>query len=285
VKEAESRKPDLPRLAEEFLDYLFGVRGYSQRTVDTYELALDQMLEHHRLERKKGGWELDLLPLRRRIASNTKRTVAKKLSAIRSFARYCREQREIPLLLRGDDPVKVPRTLPKPIDEAYIREVMEAADPSDRLILALLYGLGLRISELAALRREDLEGEWIRILGKGDKTRQIPIPPKVRKILAEYRSIHPAGRYLFEKGGAPLNDTQLRYRVQKLFKAHGIKATPHQLRHSFATHLLEHGARISDVSELLGHSSMATTQIYTKLGSAKKLEEYAKAHPLMQKGE
>ena len=79
-----------------------------------------------------------------------------------------------------------------------------------------------------------------------------------------------------------MNAAQLRYRVEKIFKKHGIKATPHQLRHSFATHLLDNGARISDVSELLGHASMATTQIYTKLANSKKLQEYMHAHPLAQ---
>ena len=77
-----------------------------------------------------------------------------------------------------------------------------------------------------------------------------------------------------------MNSAQLRYRLTKLFKNSGLKVTPHQLRHSFATHLLNHGARISDVSELLGHETMATTQIYTKLGSVKKMQEYMKAHPL-----
>ena len=77
-----------------------------------------------------------------------------------------------------------------------------------------------------------------------------------------------------------MNVAQLRYIITRLFKSVGIKATPHQLRHSFATHLLNNGARISDVSELLGHETMATTQVYTKLGSVKKMEEYMKAHPL-----
>jgi integrase/recombinase XerC len=80
-----------------------------------------------------------------------------------------------------------------------------------------------------------------------------------------------------------MNSAQLRYKVTKLFKASGIKATPHQLRHSFATHLLNNGARIADVSELLGHETMATTQVYTKLGSVKKMQEYMKAHPLAGK--
>jgi len=281
----KSEAVPLEERIDDFLEYLFAVRGYSEATVRTYELPLRQMLEHHHLEKTKAGWRLDILPLRRRIVSNSRRTTAKKLSAVRSFVRYLRDQRSVAIFLTGDDTVKVPQTLPKPIDESSIREVMEAADVTERLILALLYGLGLRISELAALSRDALNGEWIRITGKGGKTRQIPLPAGVRKILNEYLALYPGGNYLFEKGGAPLNDAQLRYRVQKLFRSRGIKATPHQLRHSFATHLLEHGARISDVSELLGHSSMATTQIYTKLGSAKKLEEYRKAHPLMNNEE
>ena len=276
----------LDELVDEFLEYLFSVRGYSEATVRTYEIPLRQMLEHHRLTPEGSGrWRLDILPLRRMIAANTQRTVAKKLSAIRSFVRYLRDQRNMPILLVGDESVKVPQTLPKPLDESHIREVMEEADAQGRLILALLYGLGLRISELVSLRREDLATEWVRITGKGKKTRQLPVPPGVRQMVEHYLREHSGGAYLFEKGGVPLNESQLRYRIAKLFKKHGIKATPHQLRHSFATHLLEHGARISDVSELLGHASMATTQIYTKLGSAKKMEEYRKAHPLMKNEE
>jgi len=256
------------------------VRGYSEKTVQTYEVPLRQMLEHHRLEKSGEGWRLDILPLRRKIAADSKRTLSKKLSAIRSFVRYLEEQRKIPISLAGDDSVKAPRTLPKPIEEEYIREVMETAGTTGRLILALSYGLGLRISELAALRWEQFSGEWITITGKGGKSRQLPLPSKLAEYLDAYRESVSPGEYVFEKNGTPLNVSQLRYRIQKLFRQHGIRATPHQLRHSFATHLLEHGARISDVSELLGHSSMATTQIYTRLGSAKKLREYMKAHPL-----
>ncbi len=276
---------NLPGLVDDFLEYLFRIRGYSEETVKTYEIPLRQMLECARLREEEGRTVLDILPLRRVIAANSRRTVAKKLSAIRSFVLYLDEQRGIPLLLEGDDSVKVPKTLPKPLEERYIFEVLDTADPMERLLLYLLYGLGLRIGELAGLERDRISDEWVLVHGKGGKSRQLPLPPKVREALWAYLAVSPSGRYLFEKGGVPLNAAQLRYRVGKLFKARGIKATPHQLRHSFATHLLEHGARIADVSELLGHASMATTQIYTKLGSVKKREEYMKAHPLAVKSE
>jgi len=271
----------MKELVEDFLDYLFQIRGYSEATVRTYEIPLRQMLEHSTLREEEGKRILDILPLRREISRNSRRTVAKKLSAIRSFVRYLNDQREIPLVLEGDESVKVPQTLPKPLEEAYIFEVLEAADPMERLMLLLLYGMGLRIGELAGMERSQIAGEWITVHGKGGKSRQLPLLPPVKKALESYLALHPSGRYLFEKGGVPMNSAQLRYRLGKLFKSHGLKVTPHQLRHSFATHLLEHGARISDVSELLGHASMATTQIYTKLGSVKKMEEYLKAHPLV----
>jgi len=104
----------------------------------------------------------------------------------------------------------------------------------------------------------------------------------LHRLIEQYIKDKSPKKYLFEKGNAPMNVAQLRYIITKLFKAVGIKATPHQLRHSFATHLLNNGARISDVSELLGHETMATTQVYTKLGSVKKMQEYMKAHPLVK---
>jgi integrase/recombinase XerC len=108
--------------------------------------------------------------------------------------------------------------------------------------------------------------------------------PALKEAIERHRSARQPRTYLFERNGDPLSAAQLRYRLDKRFRAHGFKATPHQLRHSFATHLLAHGARIADVSELLGHASMATTQVYTKLGSVKKMQEYMGAHPLAKNG-
>ncbi len=271
---------NLPSLIDEFLDYLLNIRGYSKTTVKTYEQSLRQMLSFSKLNIQEDPVVLNIIPLRRYISKNSRRTIVKKLSAIRSFVSYLNRQRGISIILEGEESIKVPKSLPKPIDEKYILEVMADANVMQQLILALLYGLGLRISELASLKRENIQDNWITITGKGSKSRQLPIPSRVYELLNSYLSLYPNSEYLFEKDGLAMNSSQLRYRIEKLFRSHGIKATPHQLRHSFATHLLERGARISDVSELLGHSSMATTQIYTKLGNAQKLREYMKAHPL-----
>ena len=103
---------------------------------------------------------------------------------------------------------------------------------------------------------------------------------KTSHLIGLYRNEFSPRVFLFEKNGAKLSENTLRYRLTTLFKKIGLHVTPHMLRHSYATHLLNSDARIADVSELLGHASMATTQIYTKLGSALKLKNYNKAHPL-----
>ncbi len=273
-------KEQLQEYIDDFLDYLIDIRGYSEKTILTYEIALGQMIKTSEYYKENNKNILNIMPFRLKIASNSKKTITKKLSAIRSFVKYLNEQRSINIHIKGDSSIKVPQTLPKPIEEVYIDEVIATADIADRLIVVMLYGLGLRISELSGLRLDQISSEWISITGKGNKTRQLPLLPYIQQLIKDHiDSTHPK-RYLFEKNATPLNASQLRYRVDKLFKSQGIKATPHQLRHSFATHLLNNGARISDVSKLLGHSSMATTQIYTKLGSVKKMEEYMKAHPL-----
>jgi integrase/recombinase XerC len=266
---------------EDFLEFLISVRGYSEHTAKTYETALMQMLDLCEYYEEEGQRVLDIMPLRLQIAQQSKKSIANKLSAIRSFVAYLQDHRNVTVRLLGDATIKVPQTLPKPIEGQYIDEVLEAADLYDKVLIMMLYGLGLRISELSTLKLSQLSSQWVEIIGKGNKVRQLPLLPALQQLLDMYLEQYTPKKYLFEKAGAPLNPAQLRYRIGKLFQAQGIKATPHQLRHSFATHLLENGARISDISELLGHSSMATTQVYIKLGSVKKMQEYMKAHPLV----
>jgi integrase/recombinase XerC len=162
--------------------------------------------------------------------------------------------------LKADESIKVPASLPKPISDAHIQEALLHAALDEQLIVTLLYTLGLRISELASLELKEISTEWVRVMGKGQKGQ----------------------RFLFESKGTRLSENSLRYLVTKCFKRVGLKVTPHQLRHSYATALLNNNARIADVSELLGHASMSTTQIYTKLGSSVKMQNYLKAHPLCQ---
>jgi integrase/recombinase XerC len=276
-------KEKLLNHAEDFLDYLFDVRGYSEHSITTYEIALRQMMEVSHFYEEDGSTVLDISPFRFKIVKNAKKTIVKKLSAVRSFVKYLEDQCHYHIKLIGDESIKVPQSLPKPIEETYITEVLDQANLEEKLLISMLYGLGLRISELSQLKIEDIKGQWIQILGKGNKVRELPLLNEIQNLITHYQKEKNPKKYLFEKGNAPMNVSQLRYIITKLFKAAGIQATPHQLRHSFATHLLNNGARIADVSELLGHETMATTQVYTKLGSVKKMQEYMNAHPLAKK--
>lgn len=265
-----------------FLFYLKKVRAYASSSIDTYDNVLKELLllGHYYEEDKE--IILDITPLRLKNINNSKRTISKKLSAIRSFVKYMKEQQNLSIKLIGDSSIKVPQTLPKPIDENLISEVLNHASKKEHLIIALLYGLGLRISELSTLTLNDISQEWVEVRGKGDKARQIPLLKSLFNELEDYIKQEKPKVFLLEKEGEQMTVNQIRYLFNKLFKKYGIKATPHQLRHSYATHMLHNGARISDVSELLGHSSMVSTQIYTKLSSNKKLNTYSMAHPLCQ---
>ena len=265
-----------------FLFYLKEVRGYASSSILTYENTLNELSKICHLYEEDGCVTLDITPLRLKNIDNSKKTISKKLSAIRSFIKYMRDQEELEIKLIGDSIIKVPKTLPKPIDEKIIDEILKFANLEEHLIIHLLYGLGLRISELSTLHLTDISKEWVTIHGKGNKERQLPLLETLSKEIEAYKKIEQPNIFLFEKNKKQMSTQQIRYLFTKVFKKSGIKATPHQLRHSFATHLLHNGARISDVSELLGHSSMVSTQIYTELGSSKKMNEYSKAHPLCQ---
>ncbi len=263
----------------DFISYLTEVRGYSPLTAKTYFENLKEAFSYIDISREDDVWEWNLTPYRTYLKEKNKKTISKKVSIVRSFAKYL-EEVGYNIFLVADDSIKVPKTLPKPIPFRHIKEALEKAKDDERVVIILIYGLGLRISEASNLKLKDISKEWIRIEGKGKKTREIPLLPSVRKEIENYLANNPSTEYLFEKNGKKVYESALRYKIEKAFKRVGIKATPHQLRHSFATDILNEGGRITDVSRLLGHSSLATTEIYTKLNSKRKLESYMKSHPM-----
>ena len=271
----------LQRDKEEFLKYLDSIRGYSPLTIRSYHDAIDEMIKSAEMTESEGELSINLMPLRLKIASLKAKSIAAKLSAIRSFIKYLRDN-GIRVELRGDESVKVPKTLPKPLTHEQITHALQHADPKAALAITLLYSMGLRISELTHLRLSDMEIGWSRIQGKGSKERDIPMLESIRMMVHEYQRTNPSVEYVFECKGEKLSENSLRYTIIKAFAKVGLKVTPHQLRHTYATELLNNGARIADVSELLGHACMATTQIYTKLGNALKMEHYLRSHPLCQ---
>ena len=263
----------------DFLDHLKNIKGYSDLTIKSYNEAIVEAFKYIEIYEHDDKFILNLMPYRLYIKEQNKKTISKKLSAIRSFTTFLNEQ-GIKNILQADNSIKVAKTLPKPISHKHILEALSHASTDEKLVVNLLYTLGLRISELVNLKLEDISQHWIRVVGKGNKQRDIPLIKPTRILLNKYLSTHTTKKYLFEKNDEKLSENILRYTVAKVFKKIGLKVTPHQLRHSYATSLLNGHAPIADVSELLGHSTMATTQIYTKLGSTLKQQNYKKAHPL-----
>lgn len=262
-----------------FLTYLQEIRGYSDLTVKSYHEALLEAVSYMEITEEKKQIVCNLMPYRIKISSLNPKTISKKLSAVRSFAAYL-DENGMHVLLKADESVKTAKTLPKPISHEHVLQALEHGDLFEKLVITLFYTLGLRISELASLEIAHIGDEWVRVLGKGNKQRDVPILGQTKKIVEEYLQASPKKKFVFEKNGEKLSQNSLRYTITKAFKRVGLKVSPHQLRHSYATQLLNASAPIADVSELLGHSSMATTQIYTKLGSTLKQQNYNSAHPL-----
>jgi integrase/recombinase XerC len=156
----------------------------------------------------------------------------------------------------------------------------------DEAVLTLLYGCGLRISEALSLTPGATEGPVLTITGKGNKTRIVPLLPVAQKAVAQYLELCPfplSPKQPMFRGvkGGPLNARNIQLLIARLRGALGLPetATPHALRHSFATHLLANGADLRVIQELLGHASLSTTQVYTEVNRAHLLEQYRKAHP------
>jgi len=270
---------------DEYLYYLTNIKKYSSLTIKTYQTPIKEAISVSEIYEEDGKIYFDLTKYRMKIVSQKNKTINKKLSSIRSFVEYL-QSKNIIIKLKSAQSTKTPTTLPKPIAKSDILETVELSDDIEaQLIIIFIYSFGLRISELASLKLTDIDEDWITVMGKGSKQRQIPSNQKVNKLLNQYIKQYIPKIYLFEKDNQPLTKRQLQYRIKKSFNKLGLEATPHQLRHSFATDLLNNGARILDISELLGHNSLKATGIYTKLNTNTKLKQYNMAHPLINIGE
>lgn len=266
----------LQKLYPKFLDHLVSFRGHAPGTVKVYKQVFIQAVPLIRVDEQRRI--VDLTAYRLEIVRQQPKTVAKKLSALRSYFDWL-EELGYRFRLKGDEAIKTPKSLPKPVTARQIQAALEEVTSDDRLLLWMLYGLGLRISELSHLRLDAIGPKWVRITGKGNKTRMVPLLSGLARLVEAHKDSHQPRVFLLEHEEHQLSENQLRYRVSRIFKKVGLRVTPHQLRHAFATELLNGGARITDVSELLGHAQLGTTEIYTKLASSTKLQHYLSSHP------
>lgn len=285
---------------------LGAIRRLAPKTLEAYQRDLGQFLSF--LARHTGG-PVTLTTLRemraadiraymasRRADNLQSRSLARALSALKSFFRFL--EREGVMATEALNVIRTPRqprSLPKALTVLEAKQtITTTAEMEDRpwvaardmAVLSLCYGAGLRISEALAVSRADLDGTAMRVTGKGGKTRLVPLIASVRAAIETYLELCPfnlgPSQPLFRgtKGGV-LSPRLIQLRVVQLRSALGLppSATPHALRHSFATHLLGRGGDLRAIQELLGHASLSTTQIYTAVDTDRLLESYRAAHP------
>jgi integrase/recombinase XerC len=304
--------PDVAGEISRWLGYLAAERQMSGKTLDAYRRDVGQFLDFlaGHLGAAPGLKELATLTPQdvrafmaaRRGQGIGSRSLMRGLAGARSFARFLeRNGKGKVAALTAVRAPKVARTLPKPlpivaakqISDVDLRAGEERAPwiiARDAAILALLYGSGLRISEALSLKRKDVPapgaGDVLVVTGKGRKQRMVPVLPQVLKMIADYDALcpHDTGRdgpiFVGARGG-PLSPRIVQLAMARLRGALGLPATatPHALRHSFASHLLARGGDLRAIQELLGHASLSTTQIYTAVDSERLLEAYRSAHP------
>jgi integrase/recombinase XerD len=299
---------ELPLEAEEFLVWMSAERGRARNTVQAYRRDL---LQYHRWLHARGLTPLSVthtdltdFVAERRATDAATSSIARQIAAVRMLHRYLAVEQ-----YRSDDPaarldgVRVPSGIPKPLTEAQITSLLDAVignEPihrRDRALLELAYATGARVSELVGLSIGDIDFDdsLVRVFGKGSKERIVPFGSAAAAALDDW--FGPSGRARMvpdrwkRRGDAeaiflnPRGGRLSRQGVWLVIKKYGERAgitdhlSPHVLRHSCATHLLDHGADLRIVQEMLGHASISTTQIYTRVSQDRLWEVYRTAHP------
>jgi integrase/recombinase XerC len=304
--------PDVAAEIAGWLRFLGAERRMSDKTLEAYERDVGQFLGF--LAEHMGGApslkqlakitpaDVRAFMAARRGDGAGNRTLMRGLAGARSFARYLeRDGKGKVGALAAIRTPKLPRSLPKPLAIADAKRMSdvemragETREPwiiaRDAAVLGLLYGSGLRIAEALSLRRNQAPvpgiGDQITVTGKGNKSRMVPVLPQVARLIADYvalcaHELPAEGPLFIGARGGQLSPRVVQLAMERMRGALGLpaSATPHALRHSFATHLLARGGDLRAIQELLGHASLSTTQIYTAVDSERLLEVYAGAHP------
>jgi len=300
----------MKELIEEFLKHLIVEKGFSKNTEEAYRNDLSQLIKFIEGEASKNSempaWErFDrqamlryMLQLKDQGYAST--TLARKIAATKSFFKFMTDEHKIQQNpTENIASLKVGRSLPKPISVTQARRLLEEAAKEntpearrDKAMLELLYASGMRVSELVSLNVGDIDiaGGFVRCLGKGNKERMIPLYPRATQSIEQY--LKEARPHI---AGAKVTETALFLNVRgerltrqglwQILKSYAktarieVDVTPHTLRHSFATHMLNGGADLRMVQELLGHANISTTQVYTHLTSEHVRRTYEKSHP------
>jgi tyrosine recombinase XerC len=287
----------MDKYIEKFIRYLEIEKNYSPHTILNYKLDLEDFQKFcGDIDFEK----IDYLYLRKYLAVLKEKTlgnrsVGRHLSALRSFFRFLTHEGLIkvnPILMLSSP--KLEKHLPSFMTESEVAQLIESALPKDekderglrdRAVLETFYSSGLRISELVALNQPDVDfiSGIVKVMGKGKKERIVPIGDAALLAIRKYldKRKKQADAVFLSKNGTRITTRGVRNIVGKYLKSSGVKTkvSPHTLRHSFATHLLDRGADLRTVQELLGHADLATTQIYTHLSTEKIKKVYDKAHP------
>ncbi|MCP5088902.1 MAG: tyrosine recombinase XerC [Rhodobacteraceae bacterium] len=294
-------------LLERWLPTLTALRGGSEKTVEAYRRDVAGFLGFltHHYGKNLGKSVLSGVKItdmrawmaRERRRGITARSLARELSAVKSFYRWLGEAEgvEVTAVLATRSP-KFKAQLPRPVAISDAKALIETVElqsqeswvgARDTAVVTLLYGCGLRISEALNLTFADAPlPEVLRIRGKGDKDRIVPVLPAARDAVNTYLrlcpfAMEPDTPLFLGKRGKKLNQRMIQMAMERTRMQLGLPATatPHAMRHSFATHLLEAGGDLRAIQELLGHASLSTTQAYTALDQARLMEVYKKAHP------
>ena len=277
------------KIIDEYIEYLEKIKGYSKNTITSYKTDIKKYFEYINTK-NKNYYEIEKYVQSLSKSKYAKSTVNRKIVSISSFFNWCINQKKLNIKdIKQIKNIKTERKLPTILTSNYINNLLDtiptstSKDIRDRTIIEILYSSGLRVSELTNLKVNDFKNnKSLKVLGKGNKVRILPMTDKsfnyMNLWLSKYRSEYKnekSGNYIFlGVRGGKISDRE----IQRIVNLR-LGTFPHSIRHTFATHLLDGGADLRVVQEMLGHTDPSTTQIYTHVSKKQLKEKYKRTHP------